>query len=499
MATYYVSNYGANSGNNGLGPDPTNGTNKPYLTITKAISVAVAGDVIYVGPGVYRETVTVSTAYASVVKLIGDPTNAQGFKNASGVSVVAGEVRLTAYTTNDSTAPSASITFTMNGGNMAISNLWIIGGSSLVVTVAAASQNVTFTDCMFTGNTSSCFQLITPTAGAPSNYTFDRCIFQLVQGVALGIFATRTSSGAADFNLNILIQNCLFIGGLNQITVGPSGSGTFLGGGVTIVNCTFIGGGNAVNMGTTGTSITYPVSVTNSILFTAGYAMYSASSGQLTEDYNHISSPSPRNLVNVGPHSNSDGSHSIMLECGQSRIWGQYTRLFGVPTINSVQLGMGTTSGMPTYDFQNRGRPEGGASLNPSVGYLERHDTGVRESVIVDSGLSVKLVGPSSHEFNLPLNATASTISVKCEYDALHGNVTPPQVWLMASPLMGVADNFSPSGINQIVTAPSTSGVFNTLTFSPVTPSANGVIGVRVFNRSVAPSGNAYFDTFSVG
>jgi hypothetical protein len=40
MATYYVSNSGGSDSNNGLGPDASDATNKPWLTIGKALGAS---------------------------------------------------------------------------------------------------------------------------------------------------------------------------------------------------------------------------------------------------------------------------------------------------------------------------------------------------------------------------------------------------------------------------------------------------------------------------
>ena len=67
MATYYISNWGSDS-NNGLGPDPTHASNKPWLTIAKALGAAgiASGDTVYLCPGTYRELVTVNMTSATV-------------------------------------------------------------------------------------------------------------------------------------------------------------------------------------------------------------------------------------------------------------------------------------------------------------------------------------------------------------------------------------------------------------------------------------------------
>lgn len=99
MTTYYISTEGSDS-NNGLGPDASDATNKPWLTVGKALGASgiSSGDTVYIGPGVYREEVSVAmTAPTGETFVIGDPGNAQGFKDSSGNLLSAGDVRLTAY------------------------------------------------------------------------------------------------------------------------------------------------------------------------------------------------------------------------------------------------------------------------------------------------------------------------------------------------------------------------------------------------------------------
>ena len=186
-----------------------------------------------------------------------------------------------------------------------------------------------------------------------------------------------------------------------------------------------------------------------------------------------------------------DRSYSILLDFGQWALWGQRPRPLGTPTVGSPQLGFGNAAGAPGTDFLARPRPEGGNSLNAGIGYLERHDTAARETSITDSnGVGLRIDGPGSHEFQIPVDATATTISVRCQFDANHGTATPPQAVLVAAPEIGVS--------GQAVTAPATAGQWSTLTFSPITPTARGVVRVRLAARPAAANGKAYCDTFAI-
>ena len=81
MATYYVSSSTGSNTNNGLSPS------SPWLTLAFALGAAlgtnpgvVGGDIIYIAPGNYNENVVIGfSTPSSVVQILGDPLNLQGF------------------------------------------------------------------------------------------------------------------------------------------------------------------------------------------------------------------------------------------------------------------------------------------------------------------------------------------------------------------------------------------------------------------------------------
>lgn len=88
MSTYYIDSTNGSDSNNGLGPDASHASNKPFLTIGKLIAasgVFVNGDIAYIAPGYYRETITVGiTSLTSEGQIIGDSANSKGFKTSGG-------------------------------------------------------------------------------------------------------------------------------------------------------------------------------------------------------------------------------------------------------------------------------------------------------------------------------------------------------------------------------------------------------------------------------
>ena len=95
MTTYYVRKSGSD-GNNGTSPATA------WLTISKALGASgiSSGDTAYIGPGVYRESITVDMVSAtSETFVIGDVLGANTGDDP-------GEVRITNYMTDDTTAPT---------------------------------------------------------------------------------------------------------------------------------------------------------------------------------------------------------------------------------------------------------------------------------------------------------------------------------------------------------------------------------------------------------
>lgn len=514
MATYYVSPYGSNS-NNGLGPDPNNAVNKPYATIDKVIGstgTAAAGDTIYIAPGVYRETTTVgvSGSAGSWISIIGDPTNAMGFMDSTGSRVTPGEVKMTNYLV-DTVLPTAATLVLINGKNyLSFSKMSFVGstgGGSVdpaTFSIVNGSHDIKFTSCSFmqcvgSASTHPVFAMNTAFGGNVFNLSIDRCLFFSSGGRLIQLTFGKTSSGSDDYDVNTSITNCLFLSGDVHIYLATANSGTYGGKGVVVTNCTsLVGFAAAVQIGTGSTTATI-IRVYNSLFVGNSRSVFTGlSTGQIIEDYNVYTGI--LSFTDAGPHSSSSGANGLMLDFGQWAIWGQKPLPFLSPLKGSPILGCGSNSasGTTPYDFLGRSRPEGGRSNNISVGYLERHNSGEKETSVVDSGYSIRLTGPSSQDMYLPINSTTSAISVKCRYDSAHGTTTPPTLSIMSQPGIGIPDNYGGSGINQVITAPTTSGTWNTLTSSSLSPTANGVVKLILSNHSSSPSGLAYFDTFSV-
>lgn len=503
MTVYYVDFVNGLDANNGLGPDASHATNKPWKTIAKLLGAAgfASGDTAYLSPaGPFREVVTIAMTSPTVTtNIIGDPQNTRGFKTSGGVLVAPGPVQWTAYTTNDTTAPSGlPVLQTAARDFLKFSNIWFTGGTGAsspfrsAMDIPVGSTDLTFQDCCFFGGAAFNVTLIAMTLSADvnSNILFDRCIF-FNRNTCLGPNLTRSTS--ADYDCGLTIRNSLLLSlGGNGVNIGQAGASAFFGGGVDVLNCTILTGASGVVTNAAQVSTSIPCTVNNTFIAVQTTCLSANTSGQITESYNLLHGNAARTNVTAGTGSIATANTVAVFSLGQEILQGLMVRPFGMPIAGSPMLNFAAGASPPAVDLWNRDRPSGGAGTNMGVGALERHDFGVRETTTVDTGgLAVKLTGPGDHEFKVPVTSGVSTtIALKVNYDATHGTTNPPQAQLIANAAVGFA--------GETKTAAASTGTFLTLTFSAFTPTASGYVILRLRSRSASGAGVAIFDTVSV-
>ncbi|MCK6401260.1 MAG: hypothetical protein L6Q74_05015 [Sphaerotilus natans subsp. sulfidivorans] len=172
MATIYVRKTGDDTTGTGA-------TGAPYLTLAKALSVAVATDVILMGAGTYPENSTVNNT---------------------------GQTAGNGYLTLTNKVPASIITISTESGERD-------------VVIANASSNYVFA------------------VGAVSNLWFDNITFQSATGAVQGVIRLL---GAAMSNL--IFSRCRIrvvsaSGATNSCVISAWGSGTFVISGITFNNC----------------------------------------------------------------------------------------------------------------------------------------------------------------------------------------------------------------------------------------------------------------------
>lgn len=457
-----------------------------WLTLAKAggATGAASGDEVWIGAGVYREGVTMGGTYTAETKFRAD---VDGAKTGD-----AGEVRWSGYGTDDKTAPAIATVLNLNGKNfLTFEGFTFHGGTGSIVS-GTGSNNIKFTKCAFLpGNTPNAVMInYTATVDAAAAWTVEKCRFWKGSTHCLGI--TLPTSTVADYDVNFQIRNCKFLGGQGSaLNISASGANSFKGGGVDVFHCVQMAAGSLLNVGANiATSI--PCTVYNSYAATGSSTTLSANaSGQITEDWNVLFAVTPRSNVTAGTNSKSDGSYANLLHIGQEAATLE-TRAWGAPTLDSPLLGFGGQAGGPSDDIDDLARPSGPGPTwgNASIacGAHERGDTGQKETTTVYGGsAALKITGPGCHDFTIPIDAVATTIKVRGRFNASYAG-TKPQLEVLAAAELGVS----------LTTATMAVGADTWEQISvTVTPTAAGIVTVRLKSSSTAGAGIAYFDDFS--
>lgn len=492
---YYVRKTGKDT-NDGLTPATA------WQSIGKALGAdgISEGDTVYIGAGVYRETITVGmTSATEETKIIGD---VDGIYTGDE-----GEVVISAYTTNDYTNPAADTTLDINTRDyLTFENITFIGGNASPSCVSGTSpDHITFRRCYFINARTANQITLTNNADHALDWTEEECIH--VAGPASPIFGiTANRSAVADYSLNMLFKNCMFYGGSTTIislTSAVAGQ-PFLPGGITGYNCLFFGGTRAIWASDTGISREIPLALYNSVCIgqtTAG--LVAASGGQIIEDYNWLLAGVPRTNVATGLNSvaasgaNGVAVYAPLLQYNQELYQNKELRPFFQHMLTSPGLGFGSNpTGYTTVtkDIMGYVRPVG-AGFSPvtatgkAVGPFERHNTALRTSGTYNlPPNALVLTGPSVHDFQIPVNTTNTKISIYGMYDSSY-NGTNPQLAIVDAYQCGISDT-----TGTMVAAANT---WEKLTV-PITPTAAGIATVRIYNTSTGVTGNAYFDNFNL-
>lgn len=450
-------------------------------------SALLGGDTVWIGPGTYRETVTVTPSGSSEIQVNGDVTG-------SHTGDTPGPVILTAYTTNDKTSPSASNVIQINAKNYyTFQNLVFVGGGGTTLATAGGySRHITVRDCaFFNGSTADKTSIgMTCTFGNALNWLIDGCLFAGGPNASM-VSITLNSGSGADYDADVQIQNCLFLGPSTAVNI-AGGASANKGGGVDLRNCTKFGGGALMITTAAQLSTSIPCTVTNSVSYAANPAVSAGTSGQITEDYNIFYGTTVRTNVTAGAHSISDGSYAPLFHFGQERVWGGLLRQLGEPMPGSPWLGFGNDGTQTSTDHRGTGhiRPAGGASASPGVGALERSNTWAKNTGTVRTGSnSISITGPGYQEFLVPVDATSTTISVYVRWDATYAG-TKPQLMIDANGEIGVSA--------ETKTATGSSGSWEQLTLSAFTPTAKGIVMLRVISNDTNGGGQVFVDDFAV-
>ena len=359
MATYYVRTDGNNS-NTGTGP----ATTQAWQTIGKVFaagSVVTGGDIVYIAPGTYTESISVlATSPTSEVQIIGNPTASQF------IGVNAGVVKLSAYN-SAGTAVVNNNTYLITATSKnyySFSNLVFESAHSGAVSGVQflTSRYTKFTRCVFRtenapGVGSGAQVYLTPTASTPVDATFDQCYFGA--STAYGIFI----NGASQLSDTTIIKNCYFDG--CQYGILPHAVTA------TIINCTFVSGTNGIYQ-FTGSANAY-ISVKNCLFKRCTTGIVGTSSVSGIQTYNRfIGCTTTVTNIPSSVTSTSDGVFGV--DTFESLLFGLNNLQPGTSYLGSPNTSFGNPTGASVTDIYGvtwtGTSPDAGAATYRPVGGL---------------------------------------------------------------------------------------------------------------------------------
>lgn len=285
MTTYYVG-----AGGNNANAGTSWALRKLTLNGAEDIPVA-ANDTVYVGPGVYRETLTcdVSGAAGQPITYIGDYTGA----NTDGVG---GVVRITG-SDNDQTAARANC-ITDNGKSYRTFRGFAcdgvaIAGNSYIMDFAGSPTNIIVEQCYFSGASHDTAYGIRFDGDTQGTCTVRNCIFTPPMYSAIAF----NNTSAVD-NAGHVIENIIAYGCMNSFAILANYVG-----GVTIRNSFFM---NLYHILAQNLSAGQVVTVNNCIIVSGSFGVIAGAAGMLVEDYNcFYGTITPRTNVAAGANSNT--------------------------------------------------------------------------------------------------------------------------------------------------------------------------------------------------
>ncbi len=348
MATYYVRQGGS---------DASAGTSAgtAWRTIGKALGAAGAtsGDTIYVGAGVYRETVTVAIASTvSEIVVIGDVDGAQ--------TGDAGEVVWTNYLSGWHDAITGAYCLNLAGKDfLTLRNIHFVagGGFGCIDGNTVHSSNITIDQCaLFCYGNAPCIRATASFATALA-WTISRS-FLAQHFNTQAIILTLTTGAGADYDANVQITDCTIVSVNVGVTITNSGALANKGGGVDVLRCTLFVGSNGVGTSATSISTTIPCTAQDNVIFGGTNSLNAGTSGSLTDLGGNVCTGA---FLNVTAHATSKSSANTfpapLLSYGHEWMWGMQPRRTFAPMFPPV-LSRGTI-GTATTDMENRARPEG--------------------------------------------------------------------------------------------------------------------------------------------
>ena len=277
MTVYYVG-AGGNDGNSGL----TWALRKLTLNGAEDEPV-VAGDTVYVAPGVYRESLTVDVSGGA-----GTPITYIGDYRGVYTDGIGGVVRITG--SDDDMATTRATCLAANTKNYRTFRGFIFNGSSSVVLNLVDIQNWIIDQCCIIGSITAGSTIQITGANILTN-TISNCYIQS----KAGSYSILFSHGVPVDDTAQVVENCILIN--NGISVAGIG-------GITIRNNHILYADNYGLYVTLALTVGQTITVNNNLIHGCAVGLRCQAVAEVLEDYNNFTSnTTDRNTVNVGANS----------------------------------------------------------------------------------------------------------------------------------------------------------------------------------------------------
>ena len=410
MATYYVRQDGSDS-NTGLGS-----TNLlAWKTIGKVFasgSVVTGGDIVYIAPGTYTESISVlATSPTSEVQIIGNPTSSQfGGVNAGVVKLSAYNAAGTAVVNNNTYLITAT-----SKNYYAFSN--IVFESAHTGSISGieffTSRYIKFNQCVFRtennpGVSSGAQMFLTPPTSQRLDAQITNCYFGPSSAYAVFIVGQSQTSDTTK------IENCYFDGGNSERLLPYSIT-------AAITNCTFVNvPSNAISQ-SSGSANAF-LTIKNCLFKRCTTAISGTSSVSGAQTYNRFVSCT-NTVTNIPSSVTSTSTGVFGVDSFESLLFGLNNLQPGTSYEDSPNKSFGNATGAPATDLY--GVTWTGTSPDAGAGtyrVITSNPTNIAYNGGNDRNASTITIAPGSTSQSIELylgatGLTASTSGLSARYN----------------------------------------------------------------------------------
>jgi hypothetical protein len=454
MTTYYVGT-GGNNGSNGL-----SWANRK-LTLNGAEDIPlVAGDTVYVGPGVYRELLTLDVSGSS-----GNPITYIGDVSGINTDGIGGTVRVTGTDNEQTKARAACVTGTSRSFRT-FRGFSFDSTSGINFTCPTASTDYIVEYCSFHGSDNTAMQFTGPT-----NISVKNCLIFGCVGPGIIFTSTGTTN-----DKNCIVENCIFIQG-NQVGVQSVRVG-----GVFVYSSLFIGCsvGARVN---TALAAGQVMTVNGCNFYACPTGVSATVTGELVENYNNFNCCGTlRTNVSVGANSLA---YPFVFDM-PFQLAG-YKMPWFPGELSEWSLLSALTHPVPSsVDFFGTTRTT--TSNKTTWGAIQYQKLARETGTVLAGSVSLALNDASRLQFVVPTTAVSTTISVKVRREADYTGTLPQMI--IKQPGQSDRTTTAAAAVNTTETL--------TDTFTPSALTDFVVVELVSHNTAAATNFKVFFDDLDV-